>query len=176
MPRDKHTDEELLEYSRNHLLYEFVMFDWVAQNFPAETGYRMSATLEAFAVHLRNLIDFFYLPSEKPDDMIAEDFCDPASGWKPGDLSALLGEARTRANKEINHITYKRKNDTDPTKWWPVESLINEIHAIEKQFVNTASPKKLDGVVRQHLERPTLQTAAVVNASTQSPKPTILRS
>jgi hypothetical protein len=150
MPRDKHTDEELLEYSREHLLYEFAMFDWSAQNFPGQTGCQMSAMLQAFVVHLRNLIDFFYFPSEKPDDMLAEDFCDPERSWEPGALSPLLSEAKTRANKEINHLTYKRKNDADPRKWWPVESLINEIHAVEEQFVNAASPKKLHDVVSQY--------------------------
>lgn len=156
MPRDKHTDAELLEYSRDHLLYEFVMFDWVTKNFPGEMGYSMSAMVEAFAIHLRNLIDFFYLPSEKPDDVLAEDFCDPASDWKPGVPSPLLSDAKIRANKEINHITYKRKSDADPTKWWPVESLINEIYAIEKQFANRASSKKLDDVVRQYVQKRTL--------------------
>ena len=74
--------------------------------------------LESFAIHLRNLIDFFYTPPNhaRNDDLVAADFFDPPTSWNPGPISKSLSDARERANKEISHITYKRKSATDPTE------------------------------------------------------------
>jgi len=61
----------------------------------------VSALLESFGIHLRNLIDFFYTSRLKPDDVIAEDFC---PGWSET-ISGTLKAAKEGANKEISHLT-----------------------------------------------------------------------
>jgi hypothetical protein len=58
--RIAYTDQQLLDYSEGHMLYELYIFRWVAENLPPEKGFLLSALLESFAIHLRNLIDFFY--------------------------------------------------------------------------------------------------------------------
>ena len=94
------------------------MFRWLAENLPPDRGFPLSASLESFAIHLRNLIDFFYTQSgnAQTDDLVAANFFDSPSAWNLGAMPQLLKDARERANKEISHITYKRKGETDPTK------------------------------------------------------------
>lgn len=171
MPRTAFTDQQLLDYSGEHLLYELQMFHWVADNLPSTKGFELSAMLESFAVHLRNLIDFLY---DKPqdahrDDLIAADFLDPATPWDPGQITNTLDEARQRANKEINHITYKRKSGGDPTKPWPVADLFNEVNALCKKFGATASDKKLNPeVVKWLAAGPDIQGVMIKVASTST--------
>jgi hypothetical protein len=140
-----YTDQQLLDYSEEHLLYELHIFRWVAENLPADKGFLLSALLESFAIHLRNLIDFFYTPpsNARNDDLVAADFFDSPGPWNPGPIPKSLSDARERANKEISHITYKRKNATDPTKHWPVADLFNEIQSVAQSFAAGASSKKL---------------------------------
>ena len=105
----------------------------------------LSALLESFAIHLRNLIDFFYTPPGKArdDHLVAADFFDSPTAWDPGAITKSLADARERANKEISHITYKRKSATDQTKPWPVAGLFKEVHSVAQKFDAGASSKKL---------------------------------
>jgi hypothetical protein len=149
-----HTDQQLLDYSKEHLLYEFHIFWWVAENLAREKGFLLSALLESFAIHLRNLIDFFYTQPEnaRNDDLVAADFFDSPGAWNLGQIPKPLCDARKRANKEISHITYKRKCAMDPTKPWPVADLFEEIHAVAQKFGAGASSKKLHHRVKTWLK------------------------
>jgi hypothetical protein len=140
-----YTDQQLLDYSEEHLLYELHIFRWVAENLPPDKGFLLSALLESFAIHLRNLADFFYTRpvDARNDDLVAADFFGSPSAWNPGAIPKSLTDARERANKEVSHITYKRKGALDPTKPWPVADLFNEVHAVAEKFVAGASSKKL---------------------------------
>jgi hypothetical protein len=164
--RIAYTDQQLLDYSEEHLLYELHIFPWVAENLPPEKGFPLSALLESFAIHLRNLIDFFYTPpnNARNDDLVAADFFDSPGVWDPGPISKSLSEARERANKEISHITYKRKTPADPTKPWPVADLFNEVQSIAVKFATGASGKKLHPKVATWLKSDT-KTVAVLLAS-----------
>jgi len=163
------TDQELLDYSEEHLLYELHMFRWVGERMEGKTGFDLSAYLESFAIHLRNLIDFFYLEPTRDDDVAALDFFDDPRSWAPGAFSATLDAARERANKEVNHITSKRKVAADATKPWNVRDLFNEIDAVAKKFAAEASGKRLHGKVRDWLKSAgEARNAILVNASTQS--------
>ena len=73
------SDADLTAYSGDHLLYELQFFFFTARelgrlNKPQEMAFVL---IESFVIHLRNLIDFFCVPtgSERPDDVIASDFC-----------------------------------------------------------------------------------------------------
>src|SRR5580692_6524589 len=162
--RIPYTDQQLLDYSEEHLLYELHMFWWVAKNLPPDKGFQLSALLESFAIHLRNLIDFFFtLPSEaRKDDLVAADFFDSPSAWNPGTIPKLLTDAHERANKEISHITYKRKGETDPTKPWPVGELFKEIRALATKFAAGASAKKLHPSVLMLLTSDAVTVAALI--------------
>ena len=144
LPRPIYPDSDLLDVSREHLLYEFRMFFWVAANMPKRKGFKLSASLESFAIHLRNLTDFFYTPAQRPDDIVASDFYEPPNVWAPGAISSTLDTARERANKEISHITFKRKTGMALDKPWDVSALSGEIKTLAQKFAVGASSKKLD--------------------------------
>ena len=106
-------------------MYELNILRWLVETIPAtKKDFWLSALLESFAIHLRNLIDFLYTDPKdaKPDDLVAADFFNSSAAWAPGAISRSLQEARVRANKEVSHITYKRKAGMDPTprmaSWW----------------------------------------------------------
>ena len=58
--RIAYTDQQLLDYSEEHLRYEFQTIRFVSEKIPTAEGFARSALIESFAVHFRNLADFFY--------------------------------------------------------------------------------------------------------------------
>ncbi len=164
------TDQQLLDFSQEHLMYELNIFRWLVDTI-AKTpkGFSLSAYLESFTVHLRGLVDFFYNDRhEKPDDVIAADFFDTAGAWTPGAKPQKLVDACTRMNKEVGHITFTRKSGMDPTKPWPVDELFNEILPIARKFAKGASPKKLhpDVIAWGKADSATILTGALSASTT----------
>src|SRR5262245_35794191 len=128
------SDADLTAYSGEHLRYELQFFFVAARGAarldkPQEMA---SVLIESFVIHLRNLIDFFCVPSgsERPDDVIASDFC---PGWSES-ISATLKDAKKRADKELSHLTLGRKSGLDPSKPWDVNGLYREVIAIAQRF------------------------------------------
>lgn len=169
MMKPAHSDDWLTRYSGEHLLHEIKMFWWLHGNIPDEGGYFHDACLESFVLHLRNLVDFFYpRGTAKPTDVIAAHFMDMPGKWvSNGSISALLKAARVRADKELSHLTDKRKYEGDPDKPWEIEALFAEIQSIAKEFASKASQKKLHEHVRELLTTPlTVETLAAHAHST----------
>ena len=162
--RITYTDQQLFDYSEEHLLYELQIFRWAGESLNRDKGFLLSALLESLAIHLRNLIDFFYTePADaRNDDVVAGDFFAAPNTWTPGIMPKSLQEARERANKEVSHITYKRKAAADPTKPWPVADLFKEIHTVAQKFATEASGKKLHPKVIEWLKGDAQKTAAVL--------------
>jgi len=149
-------DAYLYSYSNEHLLYECTQFFWVsnvlsqgavAQWVPEpDQGTLMNNTLlEGFALHLRSVIDFL-CPSNTPKstDITADDFC--ASGvWRPlvSPRPHSLTAARTRANKEIAHLTSNRSLLTDQNRIWDYNQLTAEITMILRRFRHHADANRL---------------------------------
>jgi hypothetical protein len=143
------TNEELIKYSGEHLLHEFKMFWWLTGAIPYMDGYMHDALLESWVVHLRNLINFFCRPRDR-DDVIAEDFFDNPGAWSQRELD-MLALARARADKELSHVTEKRKYTGDKGKDWDVAGLFREIEDIAKKFASKASEAKLHSDVKRLL-------------------------
>jgi len=141
------TDQELSEYSREHVVYELWMFRSVggALISPIQmTQALRNALIESFAIHLRNLIDFFYPTQIQADDVVAAEFFDDPARWATiSTISTTLSSARVRAHKEVSHLTRKRIAGAPPEKGWNVGSLSQEIKSILRQFVASASPQKI---------------------------------
>jgi len=148
------TDAELLEYSEKHLLYEIAMcfkaglllVDFGLMDPVPELAREVArmALIESFAIHLRNLIDFFYPAKVFDTDVLAEDFFVARALPKNFPvLSVSLESARNRASKEVSHLTTERIAGTPPKKSWPVAELSREMRALLVQFVREASPARL---------------------------------
>jgi len=148
-------DPYLLEYSAEHVKYEFDMFLWLAQvcgnsavrlGAPsAADGNRLSNVLiESFAVHVRNVIDFLYLGNPKPTDVVAADFF-ASEEWakiRPC-ISPRLSAARVRANKEIAHLTTDRITGSPPEKVWDFAGLATEIRPLMRLVATNALASRL---------------------------------
>jgi hypothetical protein len=159
-------DEELATYSGEHLLYGLQVCQWTAAELqsPVKTDVLRSVLIESFGMHLRNLIDFFFTPRVKGDDVIAADFC---PGWNET-MPATLNQARARANKELSHLTLGRKSGLHPDKPWDVAGLFKEVQEVAQRFAAKASPTKLHADVRKFLALPRANAIAVVASMTTS--------
>src|SRR5208282_4243098 len=150
--KTKLSDAKLLDYSGEHLLHELNMFWQLAGIVPKmDRGFMLSALLESFALHLRNLIDFFYNKSGPKGYVIARHFFDLPGGWMPK-ITPALGKALTRANEEVSHLTLGRKSGDMPDKLWDADGLFKEIEAVAKDFGAKASKKKLHPKVLAFLD------------------------
>jgi hypothetical protein len=149
---------KLREYSDEHLTYEVEML-WLAATHPppdpntpqdAKTQFISNAQAEAFALHLRNLIVFLY-PDRFPlkdDDVSAHHFLDsesPYEHWlqhRPV-LSSALERAKSRADKELAHLTTARIAGTPPVKRWDPCALLRELNSVLASFATCADPNRL---------------------------------
>ncbi len=153
---------ELLSYSREHLRYELWMLLRLGESLPAPDSHNeqekvlYNALIEAFVVHLRNLIGFLYPDKVGALDVIAEDFFTDPAGWEEirPRISRSLQEARDRAHREIAHLTTARITGNPPEKAWPFAQLIAEVRVLMKLFADHASTQRLHRSVRDLLSRP----------------------
>jgi hypothetical protein len=140
------SDQELLDYSEEHVFYELEMFQAAGQTLLSRQMNRLvlNAMIESFVIHLRNLIDFFYPDRVQPDDVVAAEFFNGAKEWgRLSNITPKLAACRVRANKELMHLTRKRIAGTSPNKPWKVAELTCEIKHVAKKFTLSASTNKL---------------------------------
>jgi hypothetical protein len=146
------TDAELKEFSGEHLRYEMQML-FIYRNILAgarrhatmEDTQRFAACLEAWAIHLRLLIDFLYDHRGQGTDAIASDFIEDATiqKWKKArpKKTADLQRAADRAGTQVAHLSYGRKV-LDP--WDNFQELTEDISDRLRVFVDHAAPTRLD--------------------------------
>lgn len=131
-----YTDDELRNYACEHVLYEITHFVRAAQSIDAARAgvFPMNFAVEVFALHLRNLLDFFAPRSKRKTDASASDFC---PDWEPPKLNLYLRDARWMADKHIAHLTTDRATDIDE-KTWPVEPIVQSMLPIIGDFAERA--------------------------------------
>jgi len=149
-----YADSFLRSYSGEHLLYEIRMFFWLAEVLgrdrslvapTQEDAFCLNNVLvEAFAVHLRTLIDFLDpLMEPRSTDVVAQDFCSDQWAAILPQLPGRLIAARIKANKEVAHLTTARLDDGAPEKRWN-PALVDEVRHLLRQFVAAAVRSRLD--------------------------------
>jgi hypothetical protein len=152
-----------LQAASKALLYDVQMLDATAKELSSRTAHASTlnnALLESFLIHLRNLIDVLYIPKSKrnPDDINAEDFFSDPEEWrrivKPLKRRKNLGALKTRINKLLAHLTYKRLSAAPSYSEWDVAHLRSEIAPGLVAFCENATDERLDGelarTVRSH--------------------------
>jgi hypothetical protein len=146
----------LYDYSNEHVLYELCQFygilnvlrDQSCQSWetdPSRSTMIMNTFVEGFALHFRTIIDYLFPgPSQQPTDIIASDFCPPGA-WnhKFSNMPQSLKDARTRANKEIAHLTSNRSLLTDSNRLWYCDPLSQEVTSVLQHFSEQADEDKL---------------------------------
>ena len=149
------SQKELLKYSERHLFYEIRMLFGIGEvlaRSPVASEIFRCALIESFVIHLRNLILFLYPPrNRKPTDVIAEHFFDRPDEWKKKlpPISAALNKAKTRADKEVGHLTTGRIAGAPLEKGWQARQLLDELKKRLKLFAQLASETRLHPNVKQ---------------------------
>jgi hypothetical protein len=153
-PKRPFPEDYLYGYSNEHVAYEIDHFFWLAQSLgsgslsvgaPTQQDARRlnNILVEGFVLHLRNVIDFLYVKPQSTD-IVAEDLLakDEWINIRPP-ITATLEAARTRANKEIAHLTSARMAGSPPEKIWDFVGLANEIRPILKLMSQKAIPTRI---------------------------------
>jgi hypothetical protein len=103
-----------------------------------------NALIEAFAIHIRSLLDFFYAKGQD-DDVSAEHFFSSAAMWeniKPPKTKEEVKTIKVRVNKEIVHLTYARQDVK--SKVWPFIEIQDDLNKAISIFTKTV-PNNLLG-------------------------------
>ncbi len=143
MSKRKHTTEELRK-SSNHLHYELQMFQGLVRGMGSgiagERNVISNSLVEAFAIHVRVLIHFFYSSPIK-DDVVAEDFIE---NWEIPNMTEILEVAKDRADKEVAHLTFARLKVTPDQKGWNFLEISNDLQAVINKFIELV-PREILG-------------------------------
>jgi len=131
-----------------HVAYEIQMFRWAYLMLTQSCseillhGNLNNAILESWAIHLRNLSDFFYT-TPRQDDIVASHYI---SAWDRSQKSQLLKDADNKANKQLAHLTLARTTQyNDAQKPWEYIQISNEIEKCITLFLENLSPDQRAG-------------------------------
>jgi hypothetical protein len=149
--RPKRSVKELKTASE-HLHYEVSMMasaaNGLASGIAGQGNTIANALLESFVLHVRCILDFLYAPVNlRADDVVAQDYFDNPLMWenlRPA-MSETLRKARSRAGKEMTHLTYARLDVTSETKPWKFIQIRDEIIALNNAFLQNVDKTKLAG-------------------------------
>lgn len=140
MPEKKHTSDELRRAS-NHLWYEMGMFQGLVlgmgSGIAGEGNVLSNSLVESFAIHVRVLIHFFYTEIPHKDDVLAVHFFHESEDWnkhRPLETE-ILEVAKTRADKEVAHLTYLRLKVTPEMKTWNFKDIFNDLQRVLDKFI-----------------------------------------
>jgi hypothetical protein len=123
----------------DHLAYELQMLWASAAAMGQANRILNNCVVQSFALHARNLIDFFYTAPQK-DDVVAAHFFSKPDGWhavSPA-IAPILATAKTRANKEISHLTYSRCSVAPEDKPWPATGIVSALDKVLAVFCEHA--------------------------------------
>ncbi len=160
------TEDELRQFSANHLLYELEMLFFVSEILllerfrspeSSQDNIIKNALIESFTIHLRGMTDFLYRQRRQPDDVLADNYVRDVEEWRArrGEMPEGLRVAVQRTGKEIAHLTTKRYADGAAEKHWSPQELTKAVVAPLKRFVAAVPPERLDFGVQffiDHLE------------------------
>ena len=167
------TDQELQDYSADHLFYEIWMLyetaarlvrdpaghsDWVVKN----------ALIESLTVHARSLAIFLYPEegSKRPDDVTSDEYMKDIQQWRQarGTISPELRTVVRRTGKEIAHLTTERHPPGAPQKVWRPEPIVRAFLEPLRLFAAHVPAGRLDFTVSAFL-------ASLPASVTASPHP-----
>ena len=142
--RPTRTDEELKKISRD-VSYEIVMMQGAAAAFcgvSVSEHVLKNLALEGFLLHLRNLRDFFYSKTAKPDDVLAADFFEDPHKWQSvrPPLATVVEEKRDRLNRQLAHLSYSRLSFQK--SWGNIGEMLSEVMKTVSAFLRSLPQEK----------------------------------
>ena len=143
------SNEQMHLYFAEHVRYEMWQLlnatDAISRQLSIHNGLQYMV-VESFAIHLRNLITFLYPYTKREEDVCAEDYFINTEVWNKlrPKISSILKRAKTRADKEVGHLTTSRQFGTPESKKWDVAGLTDEVMPILKLFCESANKTSLN--------------------------------
>jgi len=135
-----------LKKASEHIYYEiwmfFVILDMLS-NKRNKSTVENNILLDAFAIHTRNLFDFFYPKSSfKKDDILFSDYIKNITLYKKRVIRKreLIYIVR-KADKQVAHLTYSRNRYTKHTKPWRFLEIGSILFVAVKVFYDLLPPK-----------------------------------
>jgi len=163
-PPNTLTDSELLQYAEQHLLYEIDMLISSAGILAHLAGHKTdgylawamnNGLLNSFALHARNLINFLYsrsTGSEYATDVVLEDYVgDQVAASNRPQITPLLEQALTKANKQAAHLSLDRIQYERAGKGWQFIELSKQILAVFRAIAPHIPESRMSEPLRQRL-------------------------
>lgn len=111
-----------------------------------------NALLETFAIHSRNLIDFLFPPLKAyKTDVTIKDYMDDPGNQQIPECPGILEEARTKAHKQVAHLTTDRISYEITGKEWDFLEIYNVIIDQLNAYKPLIAPSRLSPDVTERL-------------------------
>ncbi len=143
------TDEQLIEFSGEHLFYEIKMLygivDLLSQEKKLYDFYIYNALLEAAVIHTQIIIDFFYMPQMKADDAKAIHYIKDVKRWKSAlpSYDRYFRKFNRRRSREVVHLSYSRLDIKGEDKPWYLLKTTTHIKRVVNKFLEHADKERL---------------------------------
>ena len=124
---------DLHSFAGEHLFYEVQMFVLARAKRPIDP-LEMKFKVEGFALHLKNLLEFFYPSNPEADDVLAADYVTDWDVKRPA-MTPLLKNARAQAGRELHHLTVQRATGGAAQKEWAFDDISKELRSVVSAFV-----------------------------------------
>ncbi len=124
---------DLFSFAGEHLLYEVQMFVVARAKHPADE-LEAKFKVEGFALHLKNLLEFFYPSNPDANDVLAADYVADWDANRPA-ITPLLESARVRAGRELHHLTVQRVTGRAAHKEWDFDGISKELKGVVSAFI-----------------------------------------
>jgi hypothetical protein len=94
-------------------------------------------SLECFLTHGRNLLEFFYRPSDKHPR--AEDFLKEGVEWSSvrPPMTDNIKQLQRRVDTELSHLDYKRISGKPPEKLWRLDLIYTDMLEVIRVFLES---------------------------------------
>jgi hypothetical protein len=165
--KDYTPSDDDLRFLSEHLCYEvemtYSLATWMARGYGKADALAANAVLEAFTIHLRQLIDFFWPGKQRylgpPPDALAADYFE-AGEWdriRPERPDVLSKAIRRKVGWGVVHLTYGRAWAKPEDKQWPFVELAQALAPAILAFLDHLEQGKLEP---EHVERMKVQAEA----------------
>ncbi len=130
----------------SHLVYEIMMFHGTAYKLLYEVTdpFLKNVFIESFAIHCRNLYDFFYTKPNNSDDVNVYNFSISKRNFNIEKANKkTLQVIKRKANKQVSHLTYSRINyNSIHKKAWNVLKIYENMSITILSFLKNLSAEE----------------------------------
>jgi hypothetical protein len=140
---------DLFSFAGEHLFYEAQMFV-VTRAIQPRDQFETNLKVEDFALHLKNLIEFFYPSNPDPNDVLAADYVADWDSNRPA-ITSLLESARARAGRELHHLTAQRIAGKPAHKAWDFDGISKDLKGVISAFI-ALQPNIPHGTISELME------------------------